>query len=293
MVRLKSAQKMALARMAYRLVVGFRRLLGFSSQTVARRHGLAWSLDLAEGIDLSIYLLGRFEPSTVRLYSRLVKPGDTVLDIGANIGAHTLPLAELVGARGRVVAFEPTGYALRKMRANIDLNPGLATRISVQQVMLIADGGKPLATRLYSSWPLVEVAGEVHQDHQGQLMDTGGAVAMTLDEALRRLDVRAVDFIKMDVDGHEYGVLRGGKATLAAHKPPILMELAPYLFDPASRELEGMLELLEGCGYSMADAATHKSLPFDPARLRKMIPAGQSCNVLLQAGHSGSVNPKG
>jgi FkbM family methyltransferase len=54
-----------------------------------------------------------------------VKPGNAVLDIGRNIGAHTLPLAHLVGPHGRVIAFEPTAYAIRKMRANIALNAGL------------------------------------------------------------------------------------------------------------------------------------------------------------------------
>jgi FkbM family methyltransferase len=288
MVKLKSAQKMALARVASCLVLGFRRLLGLPSRTVARRHGLSWDLDLTEGIDLSIYLLGRFEPSTVRLYRRLVKPGDIVLDIGGNIGAHTLPLAQLVGHPGRVIVFEPTGYAIRKMRANIALNMGLADRISVQQVMLVAPGGGPVALRLYSSWPLFETGEEVHTEHRGRLMDTNGAVAMTLDEAMRRMDVRSVDFIKMDVDGHEYGVLAGGKATLAAYKPPILMELAPYLFQEESRDLEGILGLLEGFGYSMRDVATNESLPFDPMRLRKMIPVGQSYNVLLQPTRTGS-----
>ena len=287
MVRMKSAQKMALARMASCLVLGFRKRLGLSSRAVVRRQGLSWDLDLAEGIDLSVYLLGKFEPSTVRLYNRLVKPGSTVLDIGGNIGAHTLPLARLVGARGLVVAFEPTGYAIRKMRANIAQNPALADRISIQQVMLVADGTKPLAPRLYSSWPLTKTGEAVHQEHGGRLMDTSGAVGMTLDEALRRMDVKSVDFIKMDVDGHEPGVLAGGKATLAAHKPRILMEFAPYLFDPESGELESMLEMLESWGYSMSDVANRERLPFDPARLRKLVPVGQSRNVLLEATKGG------
>jgi FkbM family methyltransferase len=282
MIELKSAQKMALARMAGGLVLGFRRLLGLPARTVTSRHGLCWDLDLKEGIDLSIFLLGGFEPSTVKLYSRLVKPGDTVLDIGGNIGAHTLPFARLVGPRGRVIAFEPTAYAIRKMRANIALNAGFPDRVSVQQVMLVADAAKPVAPSLYSSWPLFETGEEVHTEHRGQLMDTTGAAAMTLDEALGRLEVKSVDFIKLDVDGHEYGVLAGGKKTLSAHKPPMLMELAPYLFPPESKDLEGILELLAGCGYSMSDAKTHESLPFAPARLRALIPVGQSRNVLLQ-----------
>ena len=272
---------MALARLASRLVLGLRRTLGRPNRTVARRGGIVWDLDLSEGIDLSIFLLGGFEPSTVKLYRKLVKPGDTVLDIGGNIGAHTLPLARLVGTRGRVIAFEPTAYAIGKMRANMALNPDLAGRISACQVMLVANDTGSLEPKIYSSWPLFDTGGEVHRDHGGQLKDTTGAVATTLDRAFQNAGVSTVDFIKMDVDGHEHEVLAGGKDTIGTHRPPILMELAPYLYEEESRDLEGMLELLEGWGYSMHDAGTNRRLPFDAVRLREMIPAGQTCNVLL------------
>ena len=282
MVRLRSAQKMALAQMASGFVLVFRRMLGLSARTLAKRGGLLWDLDLSEGIDLSIYLLGAFEPSTVKLYRGLVKAGDTVLDIGGNIGAHTLPLARLVGARGRVIAFEPTAYAIGKMRANIALNRELSDRISVHQVMLVSDESGPLAPQVYSRWPLFETGGEVHREHGGQLMETKGAVAMTLDHALQSMGANAVDFIKMDVDGHEHEVLVGGKRTIHARKPRILMELAPYLYEQESRVLEEMLDLLKACGYSMSEAGTSRVLPFDALRLREMIPFGRTCNVLLQ-----------
>ena len=69
-----------------------------------RRGGYNWALDLHEGIDFSIFLLGGFEPRTLRLYRKLLgrQEGEIVLDIGANIGAHTLPLAKLVACRNIV-----------------------------------------------------------------------------------------------------------------------------------------------------------------------------------------------
>jgi hypothetical protein len=91
---LSTIQKINLAKVAYYLVVVARRILGRSSQNIeVTRSGIRWYLDLKEGIDFSIYILGGFEPSTLRLYNKLVKSGDVVLDIGANIGSHTLPLA--------------------------------------------------------------------------------------------------------------------------------------------------------------------------------------------------------
>ena len=59
---------------------------------------------------------GQYEPENLRAYRRVVQPGFVVLDIGANIGSHTLPLAQMVGPSGRVYSFEPTDYAFGKQR---------------------------------------------------------------------------------------------------------------------------------------------------------------------------------
>jgi len=248
---------------------------------VVKRSGLLWDLDLTEGIDFSIYLLGAFEPRTQRLFKRILKPGDTVLDIGANIGAHTLPLAVLAGEQGRVIAFEPTGYGVNKMRANIRLNEELSSRIVICQAMLVAKEHEPLAAEAYARWPLFDRGREIHGNLRGQLMDTRGAVAMTLDQALHRLEAKRVDFIKLDVDGHEWSVLAGAKETLNQWKPPILMELCPYMYESQPRRFDDMLELLGGLGYFLRDANTGKALPLEPAELRKLIRVGSSRNGLL------------
>ncbi len=272
---------MALARVASSCILFARKVRGRSNQAIVKRGGIWWSLDLSEGIDFSIYLLGGFEPNTLKLYTTIVKPGDTVLDIGANIGAHTLPIARLVGDQGRVIAFEPTRYAIGKLSANIELNKELTDRISVNQIMLVAHEKERLESEIYSSWPLFEAGKNVHPEHLGKLMNTEGAIAMTLDQAVKRLQIKKIDFIKIDVDGHEYSVLNGGKESLLTHRPPILMELAPYLFDPESRQFENMVELFSKLEYSLYDAGTGKPLPRDSDHLRAMIPVGGSRNILL------------
>ena len=97
---IKTKQKILLARWVQLLVMAARRLAGRGPSTQVTRQGIRWAQDLREGIDFSIWLLGSFEPETVRCYQRLIRPGDVVLDIGANIGAHTLPLARAVGPSG-------------------------------------------------------------------------------------------------------------------------------------------------------------------------------------------------
>lgn len=282
MTTLKTAHKIALARVASSCILFIRKIRGLSKHAIVRRGGIWWNLDLSEGIDFSIYLLGGFEPNTLKLYTNIVKPGDTVLDIGANVGAHTLPLARLVGNQGKVIAFEPTRYAIGKISANIELNKELIDRISVNQVMLVADDNERLESEIYSSWPLFEKGKNVHPEHLGKLMNTEGAVATTLDLALKRYKIKKIGFMKIDVDGHEYSVINGGKETLLTHRPLILMELAPYLFDPKSRQFENMIALFSKLKYSLLDGDTGKPLPLDADLLRALIPVGGSKNVLLK-----------
>ena len=83
--------------------------------------GINYKLDLGEVIDLGVYL-NRYEPDMTAAIERLCRSGFTVLDIGANIGAHVLRLSRIVGQSGKVYAFEPTIYAYTKLVYNISLN---------------------------------------------------------------------------------------------------------------------------------------------------------------------------
>jgi FkbM family methyltransferase len=278
----KTRSKIALARVAQMAVTAKRRMQGQGTCADVVRRGVRWRLDLAEGIDFAIYLLGAFEASTVRAYRHLLAPGHVVLDIGANIGAHTLHLADAVGATGHVVAFEPTRFAFDKLCANIALNPQLAPRITAQQVMLLdRDGAVPDA--VYSSWPLA-AGGARHHSHLGRLQTTAGARAATLDSCVAALGLQRIDLIKLDVDGFECHVLRGAAATLALHKPTIIMELAPHLLDEHGTSLEDLLGMLAPHHYGLCTLSSSAQLPLDPAVLRKRVPPGSSLNVIVRSG---------
>src|SRR5579884_668868 len=151
---LSTKAKIALARPVQRAVVVVRRRFGGGPCVRCRRGGLSWRLDLREGIDFAIFLLGSFEARTVAAYRAIVAPGATVIDIGANIGAHTLPLAACVGPRGRVVAVEPTGYAFARLCEHVRLNQALADRITPVQAMLMGTADAVVPEWIESSWPL-------------------------------------------------------------------------------------------------------------------------------------------
>jgi FkbM family methyltransferase len=277
----RTKTKIALARIAYRGIAGARKVFGLGPEVVARRGGLNWKLDLREGIDLAIFLLGAFERATVAACRRHLRPGNIALDIGANIGAHTLHLAQFVGSNGRVFAFEPTTFAHRKLLANIALNPDLAPRIRAEQIMLVEAGARKLEPRLYSSWPLASEE-DVHAQHRGRLMSTTGARAMSLDEYLESARVPSVALIKLDVDGYECAVLRGAANTIARLRPRLVMEIAPYVLREAGHELSDLLEIISSFGYALKNQTTGARLPIDAAGLRALIPEGAGVNVVAE-----------
>jgi len=276
----KTRHKIALARMAQTVVIILRRMAGYGSEAQVTRRAVRWQLDLREGIDFSIYLLGAFEPSTVRAYERLIQPDNVVLDIGANIGAHTLPLARTVGAHGKVIACEPTRFAFAKLTANLALNPQLAARVEARQVMLL-DGDKDVPPSLYSSWPLAETVG-AHDIHLGQMKTTDGARGVTLDKLVDELSLARVDFIKLDVDGFECHVLRGAVQTLKRFRPVIITEIAPLILREQGESLESLVTLLASHGYGLWPLSSETPIPMDAKAIQDMVPDGASLNVLAR-----------
>ena len=241
-----------------------------------KRGGVRWRLDLKEGIDFSIYLLGAFEPVTVAACGRLIKPGDTILDIGANIGALTLPMARMAGPNGRVYAFEPTDFAFAKLTANLALNPDLAARVIASQTML-TDNATALSEPIYSSWPLAG-SDPLHDKHLGAVKTAAGAKSQRLDDAA----LPRVDFIKLDVDGFECHVLGGARETLRKHRPVILMELAPYCLVERKRSLVELLGILQGAGYRLFHLDGTSPVTDSSYRLLAEIPDGASVNIIAK-----------
>jgi len=279
---LTTVQKVRIARVASSIVRVARAAMGRTPEVVVERGGVRWALDLREGIDLSIYLLGGFEPSTLRGYREFVELGDVTLDIGANIGAHTLPLACLVGPSGRVIAFEPTEYAYTKLRRNLELNPELARRVDARQTMLASSEGEAMPEGIYSSWPL-DGGDDLHERHRGRLKSTHGATRRVLDDVVEELNLPRIDLVKLDVDGNELEVLRGARRSLRRFKPVLMLELAPYVSDANPTEFDAMLELLWSENYAIFEAANKRALPGTPRGIRGRIPPGAGMNVFARA----------
>ena len=279
--------KLAIARILNRYLRIARSLCGLGMQTVCRRGGLTWDLDLNEGIDLCIYLLGSYEASVQKTYRTLVRPGDVVFDVGANVGAHTLHFAQLVGPEGQVHAFEPTDFAVAKLRKNLALNPELVARVAPHQLFLSAEGPEELPKEICSSWPVdrwtaKSISAELNERHLGLVKSVQGAVGITGDAFFAAQRLERLDLIKIDVDGNECAVLNGLHRTLEEFRPKIIIELDPFLHVTEARDtFDECVLFLSGLGYAFFDANTRRPIPSTGQGLREHIPSGTSINGLL------------
>lgn len=274
--------KLKIARCLYGFARTFNRLTGKTSDhIVCKRRGITWNLDISEGIDLAIYLFGRFETSTSKSIEKILRPGMTVLDIGANIGAHALPMAKHVGPGGRVFAIEPTDYAFAKLNQNIALNPDLQAQIVPVNAAFVGDASQDLG-EIYASWRVVGGV-DVHEVHGGRACATDNARRIRLDDFVEEQAILEVSLIKLDVDGFEYHVLSGAQKTLKRDLPVIIMEFAPYIHQEHGASFEALVGLLVDLGYSFSKEGSGRLLPHTAGEIEALIPVGGCINVVASA----------
>ena len=169
-------------------------------------------IDLRDQIKRSLAAGETWEPHVVEQLNRLVKPGTVVVDVGAHMGAHTLRMARLVGKGGHVVAFEPQIKLYEELLVNLGLND--LTNVRAEFAALGREPG------------LVEMGPAPDVSEGMARIGTGGNRVQ-----LRTLDtygLTRVSVIKIDVEGFEYEVLEGSRATILREHPAILVEIKSF-----------------------------------------------------------------
>lgn len=233
--------------------------------------GAYFELDLGETIDLALYLR-QFELDVVRAIEANCRPGMTVIDIGANIGAHALRLAHMVGSSGHLYAFEPTSYAFRKLNRNLSLNN--FSHAKAFQIALSDENAKDREARFRSSW---RTDGRHH-------VGTDRIDFMRLDDWCAREGLDHVDLIKLDVDGNEFPIIAGGMSVIRRCRPVFVMEaVGPHFENDACNPFA----VLAGLGYRFWDTKTDTEYR-RPEEMRALLPRGdyemtQSINVIAKS----------
>ena len=242
---MKTKSKIFIAKIISKLITFF-----ISKNQTVVRNKIKWSLNLNEGIDLSIFLFGNSEKKILNLSKLFSKRNDPLImiDIGANIGSVSLILAKKF-KDSKVYAIEPTNYAFNKLSTNLDLNDDLKDRVFLKQ-LFVSENKKP--QKVWSSWNF-EKSNNKHQKHMGTLKEIKQNSYIRLEEFIETEKLTSVDFIKLDVDGHELDVLKSGEKSLAKIKPVIFIEIAPYLYPEFGYSCEELIKFIQKLNYSFLD----------------------------------------
>jgi FkbM family methyltransferase len=201
-----------------------------------------------------------YEPAVWRRVMREVRSGEVVAEVGASIGVYTLAFAARVGSGGRVFAFEPDPESAATLEANLAVNHWQDRVTVVRAAVGAVEGTAAFASGRGMESHVAEgdVRGGAMASHLAE-RDVGGAsieVAMvTLDGVFSG---RAVDFLKIDVEGYEEPVLRGAAALLGdrERRPrAILVELHPSAWNAVGTTSDSLLSFLGGHGYHVEDLA--------------------------------------
>jgi FkbM family methyltransferase len=201
------------------------------------------------------YLTGDAEPEVQEALAQLIEPGQTVYDVGANIGFFTILCSRLVGPSGKVYAFEPIPENLLTLRRNIALNK-LTNVVVVEQALSASTGTAQMFVSPWSAFHSLNVDGASKRENHGP---DGGEITVetiTLDEFALQQGVLAPDLVKLDVEGAELLVLEGMRETLRTVRPLLLVEIHDTKDDYSEflDSIDYSVRVIDGDTPTLADA---------------------------------------
>ncbi len=224
------------------------------------------SLSMAHDIRTGAYT----EPE-IDLLPLAVRPGETVVDMGANFGLYTYHLSRAVGPTGRVYAFEPVPYTNATLRR-------VAARLGVRNAEIASMGCSDRGGKVAFNLPLQASgalsAGQAHigarnDDRAGketQVRWQGSrevvCEVVALDDVLP--DVAELSLIKCDIEGAELLAFRGAEQTITGHHPTVICEINPWFLDGFGFRLEDLAGFFTGKGYALYRYDDHQGRSLRP-----------------------------
>lgn len=201
--------------------------------------GLQWRFDPAIwGSTLGAEVGSVHESAELQTACQRLDQSSVVVDVGANIGAFALPVANATGAH--VIAIEPVSSTFGLLNGNVRRNRADDVVTTVQTAVGDAAGEVVITTGAQS-------ANYVLSGQTKARIGEERVSVVTLDELLA--DEPCIDFIKVDVEGLELNVMRGARQTLARHAPAVLLEIEPRWTTRAGHKPEEVFALMNDAGY--------------------------------------------
>lgn len=205
------------------------------------RNGRRFVLNPSDFVQRNFFWFGEEDRNEPRLLARLLTPDSVIFDVGANFGYYSITLADALGERCRVFAFEPFPSTFSRLRHHIELN-GLHEIIKAFPIALADKPGGALM--------------KIDSRNTGaaSFSDTGGdqpVKVSTLDSFCSENAIDRIDLLKVDVEGTEERFLIGGAATISRLTPLIFIELNPATLVRGGTTVDRLVSRLKEHGYEL------------------------------------------
>jgi len=208
-------------------------------------------LSLSDHMQRRIFWTGYYNRRMVVLFDHMLRPGMTVIDVGANIGEISMTAAKRVGKTGHVIAFEPVDAIADQLQAN-------ATRNHLDQITIVRTGLSDIPA---DNVPVYASCGQGIPDdeHHGLGSLFGGAKGApelqrvpitTLDIWLAAHPIDRIDLVKIDIEGAELPCLKGAEGALRRFRPVLIVEIQDTTSTTAGYQASDILAFLSGLGYT-------------------------------------------
>lgn len=195
------------------------------------------------GIDMEIFTDGVYEPEILKLLGSNLKAGDIFIDIGANIGQHSMFCSYFCK---QVYSFEPVKKLFDQFNESIAKNE-IHNITSYNYALGDADGEIPM----YSNGSSMATSSIVSTTGKHFIQNVE---VVKLDDVYKKLGIDGASLVKVDVEGYEFNVLKGAENFLKKYKPKIVIEFSPYFYrrtDPSISQK--IIDFLTGLGYELYD----------------------------------------
>lgn len=247
---------------------------------------LSMELHLSDHMQRRIFWMGYYNANIADLFNTILKPGMTILDVGANSGEVTLLAAKRVGLQGRVFAFEPIDSIARQLAHHVQINN--LTQVNIEPYALGNINNETI--------PIYASCGQEVKDANnglGSIYGNEGETPLqqiqmtTLDTWLQaRPGIQRIDLIKIDIEGAELPCLHGARECLRLFKPHLIVEIQDFTSARAGYKSSDILDFLSGFGYVFHKIGPNGSLaPLTSANLSSFQ------NVLCTPQDSGARHP--
>ena len=218
-------------------------ILNSQTKTVQIENGIQLELQIDDWIQENIYFLNSYEPIETTYIRSILKQGHTFIDIGANIGFHSLVAAKKVSSIGKVISFEPFESNFLSLQKNVDINNFSCITIHQLAISNTKDDISLFYNEREKNKGMVSSVSTIEGSSQYTV------ASIRLDDYISQSNIQEVHFIKLDIEGGEFPALQGMQETLKSHHPILMIEMDEMILSKTNYSEKQFEHFLNDLGY--------------------------------------------